>query len=75
MDLRKIGERLSDSALRSAALAALGAVISFAGPLGIESLTHVQPWVRQFAALAMFFFGLTAIIGFAVRPWLRLYRS
>jgi hypothetical protein len=75
MYLRKIGERLNESALRSATLATMGAVITFAGPLGFESLTHVQPWVRQFAAMAMLFFGMTAIIGYAVGPWLRLFRN
>jgi len=69
MDMETIGRRLSDSALRSAAFAAVGAFIHFGAIQGIEPLPSLQPWVRQFAALAMVLFGSLALAGF-ISGWL-----
>jgi hypothetical protein len=75
MNMEKIAQRLHDSRIRSAAFAAFGGVITFAAQAGFEPLTHVQPWVKQFAIIAMLVYGLMAIAGFVAGAFLNLRQS
>lgn len=75
MDMLKIAQRLHDSRIRSAAFAAFGGVITFAAEAGFEPLTHVAPWVKQFAVIALLVYGLMAIVGFLAGAFLDLRRT
>ena len=61
MNLQTVVQRLYDSRFRSTAFAVFGAVIIFGAQEGIEPLTQLAPWVRQFAALALLVYGLMVV--------------
>ena len=75
MNMQTIVQRLYDSRFRSADFAVFGAVIIFGAQEGIEPLTQLAPWVRQFAALALLVYGLMATIGFVAGSFFGLRKS
>ena len=75
MNIQAIAQRLYDSRFRSTAFALFGGVIIYADQSGVEVMKQVQPWVKQFAALAMLGFGLMSIVGFVAGSFLKIDRS